>query len=273
MKTGLVMVISAVVLFTGTMLWGAFKTVPKNVYRYDKYDPKNVQMPDSVSARSYFYNAEKFVNIGISAPINVELDNSFNGVELRGDTSLFKHLLVSMDKKTEQQDIDVHLNNPGAAENKAVLDLLSHAAITIRVGVSSGRMEGPANRRFSFWRCKKINTVKPVRAKEFNIYLSETDTVSLQMDVDNLTIDFPKFSERATDLVHLEGNSQRVVINNFSRGTLDATRLLAKDVYVSNCKDASIRVYASDLARIRQLENCSVQVEGNPAYKWIDKEK
>ncbi len=267
------MVISAVALFTGTMVWGAFKTVPRKVYHYDMYDSKNVQMPDSVSAQAYFYNSEKSVNISISAPLNVELDNSFNGVELRGDTSLFKHLLVSMDKTQEKQDISVHLKNAGAAENKAVLDLLSHAAITIRVGVVSGRMEGPAYRRFSFWRCKKLSTLNPVSGKEFHIHLSETDTVSLQMDVDNLTIDFPKLSEKAPGLVRLEGNSRRVAINNFSRGTLDATRLLTKDIYVNNCKEANIRVYAGDLARIRQLENCTVQVEGNPAYKWIDGEK
>ena len=269
MKTGLVMVISAVALFTGTMVWGAFKTVPKKVYHYDMYDPKNARMPDSVSALSYFYNAEKFVHVNISAPVNVELDNRFNGAELRGDTSLFKYLLVS----TEDNEIDLHLKNPGLAENKAVLDLLSHAGITIRVGVVSGRMEGPDSRRFSFWRCKKINTIKPISGKEFNIHLSESDTVSMQMDVDNLTIDFPKLSEKAPGLVHLEGNSHRVAINNFSRGTLDATRLLTKDIYVNTCKDANIRVYASDLARIRQLENFTVQVEGNPAYKWIDGEK
>lgn len=263
------MVISAVALFTGTMVWGAFKTVPKKVYHYDMYDPKNARMPDSVSVRSYFYNAEKFVHINISAPVNVELDNSFNGIELQGDTSLFKHLLVS----TENKDIGVHLKNPGLAENKAVLDLLSHAAITIRVGVVSGRMEDPDSRRFSFWRCKKINTAMPISGRAFNIHLSETDTVSLQMDVENLTIDFPKLSEKAPGLVQLEGNCRRVAITNFSRGTLDTTRLLAEDVYVSNSKDASIRVYASDLARIRQVENCTVQVEGNPAYKWIDGEK
>lgn len=266
MKTGLVMVISAVALFTGTMVWGAFKLVPKKVYHYDMYDSKNARMPDSVSAQAYFYNAGKFVHVNISAPVNVELDNSFNGAELRGDTSLFKYLLVS----TEDNEIDLHLKNPGLAENKAVLDLLGQAAITIRVGVVSSRMEGPDSRRFSFWRCKKLSTLNPVSGKEFHIHLSETDTVSLQMDVDNLTIDFPKLSEKAPGLVRLEGNSRRVAINNFSRGTLDATRLLTKDIYVNTCKDANIQVYAIDLARIRQLENCTVQVEGNPAYKWID---
>jgi len=253
MKTGLVMVISAVALFTCTMLWGAFKEVPRNVYRYDRYDSKNARTPDSVSARSYFYNVEKSADISISAPVNVILDNRFNGVELQGDTSLFKLLLVSIDKESKKKEMSVRVSSIGEPEYKTALYLLSQAAITIRVGVGSGRMQGPANHRFSFWRCKKINTAMPISGKAFNFHLSETDTVSLQMDVENLTIDFPKLSEKAPGLVQLEGNSHRVAINNFSRGTLDATRLLAKDVYVSNSKDASIRVYASDLARIRQV--------------------
>ena len=273
------MVVSALALFTATTIWAAFKTVPRKVYHYKMNEPGTAQAPDRVDAGSYFYASEKTSYISVSIPVSVELDDSFNGVELRGDTSMFRYIQVKTNTGTgRQKNIEIWCRTlqtgdtgAGALDNKLVLDMLSKSNVSVRVGIGSGRMPGPGYRRLSFGQCRKVSTRKPVSDTEFNISVFDTDTLWLQLNAEKLTLDFPKLSDKPTAWAHLEGKSARVVINNYSSGTLDAVGLQTREIYVSNSKDARLRVYASDLARIRHAENCEIQVEGTPAHQWIER--
>jgi hypothetical protein len=70
--------------------------------------------------------------------------------------------------------------------------------------------------------------------------------------------------------IKLEGESGRVAANNFSAGIFDASDLKVRDFYMYNTHNADVRISASHLARIRQVKNCKIQVEGNPKYQWIE---
>ena len=270
------MVVSAVALFTGTIFWAAFTIVPRKLYHYQLNAPETAQAPDRVDAGSYFYASEKTSSISVNVPVQVELDDTFNGVELRGDTSVFRYISVKTNTGTGQQkDIQVwsipkHMGDAG--DNETARDILRKSDVTVRIGIGSGRMRGPAYRRFSFSSCRKVSTPKPVSDHEFHINVFGTDTLWLQLNAEKLTLDFPKLADDpSTALVHLEGKSGRVAINNFSGGTLDASGLQTREMYMSNSKQARLQVYASDLARIRQAKNCEIRVEGNPAHQWIER--
>lgn len=276
MKTGLITVVSAVTLFTGTIFWAAFTTVPRKVYHYQLNAPETAQAPDRVDAGSYFYASEKTSFISVNVPVQVELDDSFNGVELQGDTSVFRYISVKTNTGTGQQN-DIQIwsipkQMGDAGDNETARDILRKADVTVRIGIGSGRMPGPGYRRFSFSSCRKVSNLKPVSDHEFSINVFGTDTLWLQLNAEKLTLDFPKLADDPTTaLVHLEGKSERVAINNFSGGTLDAAGLQTREMYMSNSKQARLYVYASDLARIRQAKNCEIQVEGNPAHQWIER--
>ena len=274
------MVVAAIGLFTGTTIWAAFKTVPRKVYHYKLNAPETAQTPDRVDARSYFYASEKTSSVSVNVPVQIELDDSFNGVELRGDTSVFRYISVKTNTGTSQQkDIQVwskpkQMSDTGAGvlDNETARDILRKSDVTVRIGIGSSRMPGPGYRRFSFSSCRKVSTPKPISDHEFHINVYGTDTLWLQLNAEKLTLDFPKLDDDPnTAWVHLEGKSDRVAINNYSGGTLEAAGLQTREMYLSNSKQARLHVYASDLARIRQAKNCEIQVEGNPAHQWIER--
>ncbi|MCC6279720.1 MAG: hypothetical protein IT262_03910 [Saprospiraceae bacterium] len=285
MKSGLVMVISAVSLFTATVIWSAFKEVPHHVYRYDVKEQTKAQTPDSTTAQSCFFQLGKIPNICmVDGPLSVELDNGFAGIELRGDTSLFKHIWVVRDKNTGGGirigivRLNVHANEKAAdslSERLAKEDFTRREAVrkgdvTVRLGIGTVQMRGPGYRHFTFSNCKKISTPQVIRDRALNISVFQTDSVWMNLDVNELTLDFPNFAVKNTQFVHLEGKSKRTAINNFSGGSLDASQMISKDLYMYNSKEANIHIYASDLARLRQMEKCNIQVEGNPPYQWIE---
>jgi hypothetical protein len=162
-----------------------------------------------------------------------------------------------------------------SSEQKATDDFirqetLRNANIRVRVGIGSSHLQGPRYRYFTFSHCKKVSTPRMIRSEDLQLNIFQTDSVELHLEVNQLALLFPNFSTENTASVHLEGKSNRVNINNFAGGALDATRLQAKDLYMENIKEADIRVYASEVARIQQVENCKIQVEGNPPYQWIE---
>lgn len=278
MKTGFIMVLSALSLYVGTLFWAAFKEIPREVYRFHINDLKKAnQAPDRVTADSYFYASEKSTDITISVPVPVELDNSFNGIELKGDTSMFRHLWVATPHQPGKyggmyvgyRSIESGDTTASALNKTEVAEILRRSNVSIRVGIGSSKMPGPSTRRFSF-NCAKLSSINFIDDPNLIIHLISIDSVSLQLDVDKLTFTFYEKLATSNNWVHLEGNCKRAFIKFFDSGTLDANYLKVKDFYIDACKDSRIHVYASDLARIRQVDNCEVEIEGNPRYKRVE---
>lgn len=284
MKTGLVTAISAVVLFSGTMVWSAFQLVPTRVYDYDAEKRNPGQWPDRTSANTYFFDSKDPLYVNVHAPVHVELTDDYNGVELLGDTTLFKYLKVTTYKLNHENSIEIALkyvsNNELAqtdstAGQKATQDFLRrealrHSNVVVRIGTRHGKPALSGSRHFSFQDCKSVRTLQSLRAANLWLSFIETDSAKVQLQADNLTVAFPEFTSENRQWIKLEGESGRVAANNFSAGTFDASDLKVRDFYMHNLHRADVRISASHLARIRRVEDCKILVEGNPEYKWIE---
>ena len=280
MKTGLVTALSAVILFTGTVVWSAFKLVPQSAFKVSELKP------DRFSADTYFFNSEVPGYINVDAPAFVEIDNSFTGIELQGDTSLFSYLQVTVSTASEysQNNISIVFKSlvatgsaPDLTKEQQVtqdflhLEALRKAHVVVRIGIGEKKIDPFGSLNFTFQHCKKVTTQQPLAAANLWLSIFQTDSVQMNLHAGDLTINFPSFSVRnPPQWIKLEGKSDRVAANNFSAGVFDATGLKVRDFYMQNLKNADVRISASHLARIRQVEDCKIQVEGNPEYKWIE---
>lgn len=282
MKTGLAMAVSAILLFTGTVVWSAFKPVTRPIY----YAPSRqvMAMPDRVGARTYFFESEAPVYINVDAPVFVEIDNSFTGIELQGDTSLLSYLRVSNENMNSQNSIGIvfdYLVDNGLArdsttEQKATqdflhLEALRKAHVVVRIGIGAQKMNPFGSLHFTFQHCKKVTTQQTLAAANLWLSIFQTDSVQMNLRAGDLTIDFPSYSvPNQSQWIKLNGESGRVAANNFSAGTFDATELKVRDFYMNNLKNADVRIFASHLARLRGVDDCNIQVDGNPEYQWIE---
>ena len=282
MKTGLVTAISALILFTGTVVWSAFKLVPWSTSQSEFKVTRLI--PDRVSTNAWFFNSEIPANVYVDAPVFVEIDNSFAGIELQGDTSLFSYLLLTVSTASEYSPNNVSIifkslvatgsardltKEQQEAQDFTHMEALRNAHVVVRIGVQKMKMLGTPN--FSFQHCKKVTTLQPLTTANLGLSIFQTDSVQMNLHTGDLTINFPTFSLRnPPNWVKLEGESSRVAATNFSTGVFNATGLKVRDFYMQNLKNADVRISASHLARIRQVENCKIQVDGNPQYKWIE---
>lgn len=279
------MAILAIVLFTGTIIWSSFKIISHPVKRYDRQEMEIGQTPDRVTGNSHFFQAEYSHSIRIDAPVLVELDDSFEGVELLGDTALFSQIWVKTGKNNgldEGIDIGVRLLNPrhllnvdSTEDGKPTQDLLRRKALAqanlkVRIGVGLHTRKTPSARHFSFGHCKKISTKQPLKGSNVMMNFFMVDSLDLNLDMDQLTLDFPNFSPQPFTSARLQGQCRRVAANNFFNGVFDGSGFVVRDFYMRNIKSADVKIHATEIARIREVEASNVVVEGNPLYKWIE---
>lgn len=281
MKTGVIMAFSAVTLFTGSMIWSNFRMVADPVKKYDREEMERGQAPDRVTTNTHFFESEPAHNIRIDAPVWVELDNRFDGVELQGDTALFHQIWVSTTKNVFMEksiDIGIRLLNPrqhfgvDSTDGKPTQDFLrrralSQANLKVRIGVGSYTQKTPSPRGFSFNHCKKVSTLQPLKGSNMDMNFFMTDSIDVHIDADQLTLDFPNFDPQPFTWVRFQGRCRRVAMNNFFNGLFDGSGFVVRDFYVRNLKHADVTIYATDLARVRQIEESNVKVEGNPEYR------
>lgn len=285
MKTGVIMALSAVTIFTGTVVWSSFKMIAHPVRKYDRAEMEKGQAPDRVTANSHFFESEPAHSIRIDAPVYVELDDSFDGVELQGDTALFHQIWVSTTKNVlmgKSIDIGVRLLNPrqqfgvDSTDGKPTQDFLRRRALAqanlkVRIGVGSYSKKTLSPRQFSINHCKKVSTLQPLKGSNMEMNFFMTDSIDIHLDANQLTLNFPNFDPQPFTWVHLQGQSRRVAMNNFFNGQLDGSGFVVRDFYVRNIKNADVTIHATDLARVREIKESNLKVEGNPKYQSIEK--
>lgn len=277
MKKGWILALTGVSLFAGTVIWSAFKTVPRSP-RYVPDVKTKWEAPVRKEATRYVYDADAPYKVNVEAPIEVELVPDFAGVELIGDTSFIRHLGVQATRMNDYTGIDIHIlgmdddpetlalrqpDSPEYAQFRA-------AHIVARIGLGTDTNRPWKQRQFSFSNCTKVMAASPLQASFLHLSFFQTDSMQVNVQAENLAIDFPDIAFKNPNWLKLSGHCDRIALNKFTTGTLDATALDVRDFYAYEPKEAHLHVRASRLVRMRNVENCKVEVDGNPKSQWIE---
>ena len=281
MKIGLLMVITAVSLFTGTVVWSTVTPVERK--RYDITERvKNSLKPDRKTEHAFFYQIKNTASCRVNAPVKVELDESFTGVELLGDTSVLKYLLVhtnQMSPKSDWVNIEmmpaVQIAEADAATGKIKKNTIKYdsthqqivaaANITVRIGIGSGEKMGIPERQLVFLGCKKVQTVTPVTGRKLLVNLGNPDSTILQLNVQYLELNATGSSPK---YVALRGKV------DWAHYMLSFTDLYAQDLvteesYLSRWNDSSANILATEIVNARRVKDCLLNIIGNPTYQRI----
>ncbi|MBL7783727.1 MAG: hypothetical protein JNM22_21000 [Saprospiraceae bacterium] len=277
MKKGWILALTAVFLFAGTVIWSAFKSVA----RPPRFVPEPTVIwndPTSKEARRLYFEAEAPYKVNVEAPVQVELVPDFNGVELIGDTSLMQYLGVQTVQMNGSTEIGIYIKNETTdevAKELAQPDSPTHASfraahIIARIGLGTDQNRQWKQREFRFNNCINVTANTPLKASYLHLSFNAIDSSKVHVQAENLTVQFPAFAFKNPYYTQLEGQCERIVVNQFTAGTLDATALDARDFYMYQPKEANIHMRASRLVRMIGVENCQVAVEGEPPYRWIE---
>lgn len=277
MKKGWILALTGVSLFAGTVIWSAFKTVPRPP-RFVPDSKTTFENPVRKEVNRFVFDADAPFRVNVEAPIQVELVPDFKGVELIGDTSFIRHLGVQTSSINGSTSIDIHvLSGDGNKENAALHQpdspeyaqfLAAHIRARIGLGTDENRLW--RQRHFSFSNCYKVISASPLSATNLSLSFFQTDSMWLNVQTENLAVDFPSIAFKNPNWLKLSGHCDRIALNKFTAGTLDATALEVRDFYAYMPKEAALHIRATRLARMTEVENCQVKVEGNPKYQWIE---
>ena len=265
------MVVSAVSLFSGTVIWSTQKTVERNIFRLETNDARWV-LPGRQTGNSFFYPASReLLSVQVNAPVTVEVDEGFSGIELLGDTSLFRGLGVSFQygalhvgqrptrKTTRQSDGAERL-----VYDDSLKQQIKAADLTVRVGIGPGA--GTPRRQLDFKNCKKVTCTTPIRGEVMQINLFRVDSANINLQVNAVEL---SQSGSGAAVIQLSGTAAQVFFSAFMGGRVDMKQLKASEVYVRNGHNAQLDLYASEIANLQGLDSCSVRLSGSPRYTKI----
>lgn len=283
MKIGLLMVITAVSLFTGTVVWSTVTPVERNRNDIAKrgLDPLR---PVLQTDHSYFFDIKNTAFCTVKAPVNVELDDRFTGIEIIGDTSVFKYLLVHSGQTPTNTDwVSVELMPEvlvaNADETGKLLKgtirydtlhqyTVAAANITVRLGIGAKKKGDTNQRQMDFQHCKKVTTLTPVKGECLFINLQGIDSIMMEVDLNYLDVKSPYNAKDHHGYIGLKGKAERV---HYYLGStvLDARQLITTETYAPNCSNSSINIHATEIVNARYLSTCELNISGNPKYKRI----
>lgn len=272
MKIGLILAVSAISLFSGTVIWSTQKTIERPASRADD-EEKQVLQPERRSANHFFYPTGSISTLYINAPVAVELDETFTGVELYGDTSLFpklqitdRHGIVNIGQRQYPKIIG---KGPGPGKRweypDSIRQQIQDADIRVRVGI--GNSGAHHNRILDLKNCKNVAATTPVTGERVTLNLFQVDSTQLDLAVGGIQVYHS--GGRATFWLQLSGTADQVFFSAGSWGNVDARRLQAREVYVRNAHHVEWDLYATEIANLQGLDSCTVRLGGNPRYQLI----
>ncbi len=275
MKLGLAMVVSAVSLFSGTVIWSTQKTVERAVYRSGNPDSRS-DIPVRRSDRLFFYSIDRpLAIVNVNAPVSVELDEGFTGVELHGDTSLFSALRVTTQYgilNISRRPLRKTTAQGGSREwvvyNDSLLQQLKAADIRVRVGIGAGA--DLPKQYFDFKNCKKVSSATPVQGGfvHFNLFQVDSTQFSLRMKAVEV-----HQNGKPGPVLALSGSVNQLFFSQLVEGKVDTRQLHAREVYVRNAHKTDLELFATEIANLRQLDSCTVKISGNPPFTKISEVK
>jgi len=287
MKTALILIIAAILLSTGTILWSARQKVQRAgmVMTTCMTEVEPVRQMTS----SQFFPSEKVHTVDVAVPVNVELDETFTGVELIGDTTLFKYIQVTVNdyrkapgsisvkfrplqtrgfSKDGNYFIKTQYGGDGIARN-----LVAAANITARIGIGQPEDLRSSERNFHFRQCRTITTKSPLSGEFIRWETTNVDTVIAHFEVKNLNYkaDLPVAPDNRSNYMKLTGHVSRVnYLLYFTH--LDAGELFSTETYFTSVHQSDIHVFASNIFNVNNLSDTDVKLSGNPKYRRIKAE-
>ena len=173
MKTGSLLIIAAISLSAGTVLWSTRQKVQRS-YLASQSCLVGVEAVKQ-TANAQFFPSERVHRVEVTVPVNVELDETFTGVELTGDTALFRYLEVMVNgyrkasgsisvkmKPMREHGINKDGNYFSGVRyggDSLGRKLVEEANITARIGIGTPEHADQRKRTFRFTGCPKITTL------------------------------------------------------------------------------------------------------------------
>jgi hypothetical protein len=280
MKIAILMVTTAISLFAGTVIWSARTPVERTIINKGN---SVYSVPDRKTTHSWYYQSEHAQIFNVNAPVHVELDDSFYGVELLGDTSFFKYFTIQINKNPllrasinistvtatiPARNVYTHqVFVPSSVTDSINNQLLNAANITIRIGIGSGSTDG--ERQFAFSACKTVTSMTPITEGRILIEAYDADSLAFHLQVKN----FELYSETSLKnpvkhVAKLTGKTDQAHYR-ITGIDLQAHDLISKESYLLQCKDSNIDIFATEIANAREMVNCPLKISGNPPYQRI----
>lgn len=276
MKLGLPVAVSAVALFSGTITWSTFITVQRDVFQLTEASLTSPE-PDRREAGRFIFHSGPVTSVDVQAPVVVELDETFTGVELLGDTSAFRYLQVSVGKGPDRilirqapTKIVERQNRKHLVYEDSLATKIKSSNIVVKIGIGKGTDKYPYQRNISFSRCKKVVANAPVHGGILLLYLKHVDSVRLNLDVQILQVNQSTFGD-STYRPHLQfsGTVKQAGYSALEFTDLDAEQLHAREVYLKGGLMSSLRIYASEVANLTGVDRSKLHLSGNPTYTKI----
>jgi hypothetical protein len=279
MKTGMSLVVTAVTLFAGTVIWSSMKPIAQKKFSMTELDINAMEehAADRKSNNSWYFQSEAAMFYEVSAPVQVEIDESFFGVELLGDTSLFQYLIVDVNNdKNIRRSIEVRERTSAVvagdtvktAEN--ISQLLQSANITVRLGVGSGKdffdRKDSRPRTIRLTSCRNVRSATPITGKRVLVESEGIDSMFLNVDTQLFSLVTDAGQKKSRQYVQLTGATGRAHYM-LKETTLEADHFYSKESYLDRCSNAGIRIFAAEIVNSRRTPGCKIDISGNPVYQ------
>jgi hypothetical protein len=275
MKSGKLMVIGAFLLFFCAFRWALVTEV---VEKYN-YSEEHLS-PTQSTSNTVRYETKEINRIEISAAVNVILDDSFQGIELQGDTSCFKQLVINassfisrsnkyysivIDDRIKNKDSDSTANPYLFSSDK---DL--HKKISIRMGVKHTDGISPQSRWMDFTNCPSVVFLQSYMCKNLKLKLVDVDTTDLKITVENLELTTQhlgystisnRYEIQENSIVgscQVSGSAQRLYIDHLTKQKILATQLAVEEVYINDLNTTNVYLNAPNLTNVRYADTSSM---------------
>jgi hypothetical protein len=281
MKTGMSLVVTAVTLFAGTVIWSSMKPIAQKKFSMAELDiiAMEEHTADRKSSNSWYFQSEAAMFYSVAAPIHVVIDESFFGVELLGDTSLFQYLKVGVNNdKNIRRSIEVIGRSSmvvagdtvKTAEN--INQLLRSANITVRLGVGSGKdffdHKDSRPRTISLTSCRNVQSATPITGKRVLVESEGIDSMFLNVDTQLFSLVTDAGQKKSRQYVQLTGATGRAHYR-LKETTLEANNFYSKESYLDLCNNAGIQIFASEIVNSRRMAGCKTDISGSPVYQRL----
>jgi hypothetical protein len=276
MKLGKLMVTGAILLVLTAFRWALVTAIEDKPIRHSMEELSPTQLTSSTVR----YETNEINRIEINAAVNVILDDSFQGIELQGDTSCFKQLVInasSFISKSQKYysiiiDDRVKYKDSDSITIKYIFgsDKDLHKKVSIRMGVKHTNGLSPQSRWMDFTNCPSVVFLQSYKCKNLELNLSNIDTIDIKVALENLELSTQdvkfetvnnRYEKQENDIIgscHIRGSAQRLYIDRLTKQKLLATQLAVEEVYINDLVTTNVYLNAPNLTNVRYADTSSM---------------
>lgn len=272
MKTGILMVIIAIALFSGSMIWSVQADAERDKYHL-RQDSEVIEGTQSGNSR--FIDCGPIASCFVTAPVNIELTDRFSGIQITGDTALINDIVVSKAKMPSgSNNVWIGIIKEGVEKSgkvnfedasSALFKKIEAGDITITIGNANQPQE---DNYMKFNNCKKVISRNTITGNYFISQFNQTDSIYLEVNVKNLMLENFGGNAESKRTMILKGKAEKARITAH-QSSLNAAGLEVKDLYLKDCSNAQLDVFCTFILNAKLLNNCKLNFQGNPPYQRI----